>query len=59
MLPLARSVGGLHGVPGLKAALDLMGYSGGSPRPPLRPVAAPVTELIRGQLADLGVLVHA
>ena len=29
LLPLARSVGGAHGIPGLKAALDLMGFSGG------------------------------
>ena len=27
------------GVPGIKAALDLLGFSGGVPRPPLAPVA--------------------
>ena len=37
LMPLARSVGGTYGVPGLKAALDLIGYTGGLPRPPLRP----------------------
>ena len=37
LTPLARSVGGTYGVAGLKAALDLIGYSGGVPRPPLRP----------------------
>ena len=36
MTPLARSVGSTYGVAGLKAALDLVGYSGGVPRPPLR-----------------------
>ncbi|HXH24905.1 MAG TPA: dihydrodipicolinate synthase family protein [Vicinamibacterales bacterium] len=54
LLPLARSVGSLHGVPGLKAALDLLGYAGGIPRPPLRPVAPDVVEAIRGQLEALG-----
>lgn len=54
LLPLARSVGSLHGVPGLKAALDLLGYAGGIPRPPLRPVAPDVVETIRGQLEALG-----
>ena len=29
-----------YGVPGLKAALDLLGYAGGPPRPPLRPAPA-------------------
>ena len=40
LIPLARTIGGQHGVPALKAALNLMGYAGGAPRPPLRPVAA-------------------
>lgn len=56
LLPLARSVGGLHGVPGLKAALDVLGYAGGLPRPPLRPVAPDVVETIRGQLEALGAI---
>ena len=52
--PLARSVGGTYGVAGLKAALDLSGYNGGVPRPPLRPAPPHVVETIRGQLAELG-----
>ena len=61
LLPLARSVGGTHGVAGLKAALDLTGYAGGLPRPPLRPAAPHAIETIRGQLEALGALraVHA
>jgi len=55
LLPLARSVGSGHGVAGLKAALDLLGYVGGAPRPPLRPVPADVREVIRGQLLALDV----
>jgi len=55
--PLARSVGGSYGVAGLKAALDQLGYTGGPPRPPLRPAPAPVVETICAQLAELGVTV--
>jgi dihydrodipicolinate synthase/N-acetylneuraminate lyase len=55
-MPLTRSVGGLHGVPGLKAALDLLGYAGGPPRPPLRPVAPAVVDTLRAQLEALGLL---
>jgi hypothetical protein len=41
-------------VAGLKAALDLTGYNGGVPRPPLRPALPHVVETIRGQLAAFG-----
>lgn len=53
--PLARTVGGLHGVPALKAALDLMGFTGGLPRAPLGPPPPSVIELLRRQLTELGV----
>jgi 4-hydroxy-2-oxoglutarate aldolase len=56
LMPLARSVGGVHGVPGLKAALDLMGFAAGPPRPPLLPVAPDVVALLREQLDALGAL---
>jgi 4-hydroxy-2-oxoglutarate aldolase len=56
LLPLARSVGGLYGVPGLKAALDLMGYVGGAPRPPLRSVSSKIIQLISDQLIALDVI---
>jgi 4-hydroxy-2-oxoglutarate aldolase len=59
LVPLAKSVGGTHGVPGLKAALNLMGYAGGLPRPPLRPAESPVIETIRGQLDALDLHVGA
>lgn len=52
MTPLARSVGGVYGVAGLKAALDLIGYTGGLPRPPLGSVPPQVVDIIRGQLLD-------
>jgi 4-hydroxy-2-oxoglutarate aldolase len=56
LMPVARSIGPIHGVPGLKAALDLVGLRGGTPRPPLRPVAPAVIDILRGQLTALGVM---
>jgi 4-hydroxy-2-oxoglutarate aldolase len=53
LMPLARSVGSTYGVPGLKAALELLGYAGGPPRPPLRPVSSEAVDIIRGQIAAL------
>lgn len=53
LMPLARSVGSSYGVPGLKAALELTGYTGGPPRPPLRPVSSEVVDIIRRQLETL------
>jgi 4-hydroxy-2-oxoglutarate aldolase len=52
--PLAKSVGGTYGVPGLKAALNLVGYQAGVPRPPLRSASPQVIDIIRGQLEALG-----
>jgi len=54
--PLAKSVGGTFGVAGLKAALDLTGYEGGLPRPPLRPAPRDAVDIIRGQLDAVGLL---
>jgi 4-hydroxy-2-oxoglutarate aldolase len=56
LLPLARSIGPMFGVPGLKAALDLVGLAGGVPRAPLRPAGPVAIETLRGQLAALGML---
>lgn len=53
LTPLARSVGSLYGIAGLKAAMDMIGYVGGAPRPPLRPAPSHVIDVIRGQLAEL------
>lgn len=38
--PLHNGVVSAYGVPGVKHAMDLLGLKGGSPRPPLRPLAA-------------------
>jgi 4-hydroxy-2-oxoglutarate aldolase len=48
--PLGRAVTTTYGVPGLKAALDMSGYQGGEPRPPLAPVQADVIDKIRALL---------
>jgi 4-hydroxy-2-oxoglutarate aldolase len=52
LLPVNQSVTALHGVPGLKAAMDLRGYRGGEPRRPLLPLAAPAIEDIRKVLVS-------
>ena len=56
LMPIARSIGPVWAVPGLKAALNLMGLAGGTPRPPLRPVSPSAVDTIRQQLSELGVL---
>jgi len=59
LLPLARSVGATYAVAGLKTALDLIGYRGGLPRPPLQPASTQAVDAIRGQLEALGALAVA
>jgi 4-hydroxy-2-oxoglutarate aldolase len=56
LTPLARLVTTTHGVPGLKAAMDLAGYAGGAPRAPLAPAAADAVAQIRAELARLEVV---
>jgi 4-hydroxy-2-oxoglutarate aldolase len=57
LLPVARTVGTAHGVAALKAALDLKGYEGGLPRPPLRPAPHVVVDTITRQLHELANLI--
>jgi 4-hydroxy-2-oxoglutarate aldolase len=54
LAPLSKLVGASYGVPGLKAALDLIGFDGGQPRPPLQPVGQQATDVIREQLRKMG-----
>lgn len=56
LAPLARLVGSTYGVPGLKAALTLLGFDGGVPRPPLQPVGQPAIDAIREQLEEMGLI---
>jgi 4-hydroxy-2-oxoglutarate aldolase len=39
LITVNQKIVGLYGVPGIKCALDLLGYFGGEPRPPLQPVS--------------------
>jgi 4-hydroxy-2-oxoglutarate aldolase len=47
LLPLARLLGSTHGVPGVKAALNMIGFDVGYPRPPLSPLAEPAVAAVR------------
>lgn len=50
LTPLARLVTTGFGVPGLKAAMDMAGFVGGDPRPPLGPAPPAAKEQIRAEL---------
>ncbi len=56
LAPLHKSVVGGLGVPGVKAALDLLGLNGGSPRPPLLPLREKERNVVRGALQNAGLL---
>lgn len=51
LVPLARLLGQAYGVPGLKAALNLIGYDVGVPRPPLQPVPDAAADALRDAIA--------
>ena len=55
LTPLAGLVTSVYGVPGLKAAVSSLGFYGGDPRPPLRPVAPEAIDAIRAALEQLGI----
>ena len=52
LVPIARLLGPTYGVPGLKAALALIGYDVGVPRPPLAPLADTGVAALRDALAQ-------
>lgn len=54
--PLHNAVVAGMGVAGVKCALDLTGYRGGDPRPPLQPLAADLREEVAAHLARAGLL---
>ena len=56
LTPVHRRVVGALGVPGVKAALDLLGLHGGAPRPPLKPLRPKEAEQAREALAAAGLL---
>jgi 4-hydroxy-2-oxoglutarate aldolase len=51
LAPLAKLLGPTYGVPGLKAALNVLGYDVGVPRPPLSPLPEAVVKILRDALA--------
>ena len=51
LIPLARLLGPTYGVPGLKAALNVMGYDVGVPRPPLAPAPDAAFDVLRDAIA--------
>jgi 4-hydroxy-2-oxoglutarate aldolase len=51
-----RAISGSYGVAGVKAAMDLAGYVGGSPRRPLLPLDQDARARLQEQLRDEGLL---
>jgi 4-hydroxy-2-oxoglutarate aldolase len=56
LITLNERVVNTHGVPGIKCAMDLLGYFGGHPRPPLQPVDQETREAIGRLLKDASLL---
>lgn len=56
MMPVGKAVTSGYGIPGLKAALDALGYQGGTPRPPLMPASGAVRQAIADILDAAGLL---
>lgn len=56
LAPLHRAVVARFGVPGVKAAMDLLGMAGGVPRPPLLPLRDRERESVREAVAAAGLL---
>jgi len=56
LLPLNKAVTATYGIPGLKAALDMLGYFGGDPRRPLQPLDEAGKKEVKKILVAAGVL---
>jgi len=56
MIPLNQAVTATYGVPGLKTAMDMLGYFGGDPPPPLLPSSEKEKSEIREILIKAGLL---
>jgi 4-hydroxy-2-oxoglutarate aldolase len=57
--PLGEAMTRQYGVPGLKAALRMLGYDHGDPRPPLPPLAENELPVIRSLLEDAQLMPRA
>ena len=56
LIPANNAVTSRFGVPGLKQALDWLGYYGGPPRSPLAPLEPAQQATLRGVLQEAGIL---
>lgn len=56
LTPLATDIAGAMGPAGIKAAMDLVGLSGGAPRSPLLPVVGAELLIVRERLTAAGLL---
>lgn len=56
LIEVNAAVTARFGVAGLKAAMDLLGYRGGRPRPPLLPLAEEETRVLKGILEKAGLI---
>ena len=56
LITLNERVVNTYGVPGIKCAMDLLGYFGGHPRPPLEPVPQEIKNSIGHLLKDASLL---
>jgi 4-hydroxy-2-oxoglutarate aldolase len=56
LVPVGVAVTATYGIPGLKTALDMLGYAGGQPRSPLLPASPEAVEEIRKILEMAGLL---
>lgn len=54
LMPVGYAVTTGYGVPGLKAAMDLLGYRGGAPRPPLLPADTATRQALAEILRQAG-----
>jgi 4-hydroxy-2-oxoglutarate aldolase len=56
LIPVHKEIVGAHGPIGTKAALDLVGYTGGRPRPPLVPLTDKEQRRVAQVLREAGLL---
>jgi len=56
LAPLHREIVAAHGAVGCKAALDLIGWTGGPPRPPLRPLPEKERRNVARVMQEAGLL---
>lgn len=56
LTPVHKEIVAAHGAVGTKAALDLVGYRGGAPRPPLRPLSAKEQRRVAQVMQEAGLV---